>query len=54
MSQPTRNQRSYDPLVFWVSASLTILFVLWSALFPDSMETVVDGVFGWTTEKWGR
>lgn len=52
MSQPAKT-RSYDPLTFWVSASLTILFVLWSAVFPDSMETVVNAVFGWTTEKWG-
>jgi choline/glycine/proline betaine transport protein/glycine betaine transporter len=52
MMQPDK-ERPFDPLVFWVSASLTVLFVLWSAIFPESMETVVNAVFGWTTEKWG-
>lgn len=52
MMQPNK-ERPFDPLVFWVSASLTVLFVLWSAIFPESMETVVNAVFGWTTEKWG-
>jgi choline-glycine betaine transporter len=53
MSGASEKPRSYDPLVFWVSASLTILFVLWSAVFPDSMESVVNSVFAWTTEGWG-
>ncbi|MGD8465723.1 MAG: BCCT family transporter, partial [Anaerolineae bacterium] len=52
MAQPNK-ERAFDPLVFWVSASITILFVLWSAVFPESMETVVNAVFGWTTKKWG-
>ncbi len=46
-------KRSFDPLVFWVSASLTLLFILWAALFPESMETVVNAIFSWTTEVWG-
>ena len=52
-SPSSRQERSFDPLVFGVSATLTILFVLWSALFPESMENVVNAVFSWTTEKWG-
>jgi choline/glycine/proline betaine transport protein/glycine betaine transporter len=51
-SPAPKQERSFDPLIFGVSATLTILFVLWSALFPDSMETVVNAVFSWTTEKW--
>jgi glycine betaine transporter len=47
-----KQERPFDPLIFGVSATLTILFVLWSALFPDSMEGVVDAVFAWTTQKW--
>ena len=43
----------FDPLVFWVSASLTLLFILWSALLPGSMERVVNSVFNWTTQGWG-
>jgi choline-glycine betaine transporter len=45
--------RAFDPLVFWVSASLTILFVLWAVILPGSMESVVNSVFEWTTESWG-
>lgn len=48
-----KRERSLDPLVFGVSAGLTIVFVLWSALFPKSMETTVNAAFSWTTEKWG-
>jgi glycine betaine transporter len=51
--QKASKGRGYDPLVFWVSASITILFILWSAVFPESMKSVVDGVFDWTTEGWG-
>jgi choline/glycine/proline betaine transport protein/glycine betaine transporter len=49
----THKERPFDPLVFLVSASITILFVLWAAFFPENMETVVNDVFAWTTEKWG-
>ena len=53
MSQPAKKEKSFDPLIFWVSASITILFILWSAIFPQSMELVVNAVFSWTTEGWG-
>jgi len=53
-SQNTTNEdRSFDPLVFWVSAVLTVLFVLWAVVFPASMERVVNFVFDWTTLGWG-
>jgi choline/glycine/proline betaine transport protein/glycine betaine transporter len=52
-TQPAKKENPFDPLVFWVSASLTILFVLWSAIFPDNMESVVNALFSWTTESWG-
>jgi glycine betaine transporter len=52
-SPAPKQERSFDPLIFGVSATLTTLFVLWSALFPESMETVVNALFSWTTEKWG-
>ncbi len=45
--------RAFDPLTFGVSGGLTILFVLWSILFPESMKSVVNAVFTWTTEGWG-
>jgi choline/glycine/proline betaine transport protein/glycine betaine transporter len=47
------SSRPYDPLIFWVSASLTVLFVLWSVIFPDQMSSVIDAVFNWTTQYWG-
>jgi choline/glycine/proline betaine transport protein/glycine betaine transporter len=53
INQQPSTKRAFAPLVFWVSASLTILFILWSALFPESMETVVNAIFTWTTEVWG-
>ncbi len=47
------SDKPFDPLTFWVSASITILFILWSILFPDNMESVVNSVFDWTTTSWG-
>lgn len=47
------DDRPFDRLVFWVSASLTILFILWSSLLPENMERVVSSVFNWTTQGWG-
>lgn len=51
--QHPANDRPFDPLVFWVSASLTTLFVLWSILLPASMERVVNAVFDFATQGWG-
>jgi choline/glycine/proline betaine transport protein/glycine betaine transporter len=48
-----KNERPFDPLIFWVSASLTILFVAWSIVFPANMERVINAVFKWTTVGWG-
>ncbi len=47
------NSAPFDPLVFWVSASLTVLFILWSVVLPENMERVVNAVFKFTTEGWG-
>jgi choline/glycine/proline betaine transport protein/glycine betaine transporter len=47
------NDRPFDPLVFWVSAALTTLFVLWSIVFPANMERVINRIFNWTTQGWG-
>lgn len=52
MSQSTNNERSFDPLVFWVSAGLTIAFIVWGVVLPDSFNAVVTAVFSWTTEGW--
>jgi choline/glycine/proline betaine transport protein/glycine betaine transporter len=53
MSQINENKRPFDPLIFWVSAVLTVLFVLWSILFPANMERVVNDIFKFTTQGWG-
>lgn len=47
------NSRPFDPFIFLVSASITVAFVLWSLVFPENMNTVINGVFGWTTRFWG-
>ncbi len=52
-STSSNKDRPFDPLIFWVSATLIILFVLWSIIFPQNMEQVIDAVFNWTTQGWG-
>jgi choline/glycine/proline betaine transport protein/glycine betaine transporter len=52
MSQSTTDLRPFDPVIFWVSASVTVLFVLWSILMPESMNVAINGVFSWTTTTW--
>ncbi len=53
MSQSKADTRAFDPIIFWVSASVTVLFVLWSIVFPENMSTTINGVFAWTTTTWG-
>ncbi|MCA1795698.1 MAG: BCCT family transporter [Desulfobacteraceae bacterium] len=52
MTQNTVSTRPFDPFVFWISAGVTIAFVLWSIVFPDNMAAVINGVFNWTTTVW--
>jgi glycine betaine transporter len=47
------SNRPFDPVVFWISASVTILFVVWSIVFPENMTAVINAVFAWTTGSWG-
>ncbi len=53
MEVATRNERSYDPMVFWISAAVVVAFLAWGALFPKSMSSGINAVFGWTTSNWG-
>ena len=46
-------ERAFDPLIFWVSASITVAFVIWSVVFPKAMASVINAVFSWTTGYWG-
>lgn len=48
-----KQSKAFDPFVFWVSASVTLFFILWSIVFPKSMTTAINAVFGWTTGSWG-
>ena len=48
-----KTQRAYDPFVFWISATITVIFVVWSVLLPERMNAVINAVFGWTTGNWG-
>ena len=45
-------EKAYDPIVFWVSATITIAFVIWSIALPESMNRVINAVFSWTTGNW--
>ncbi len=47
------SDRPFDPAVFWVSAAVTVGFILWAVLFPDSMGKTINAVFSWTTTQWG-
>lgn len=46
-------KKTFEPLIFWVSATVTILFILWSVIFPENMQSVIGVVFSWTTKYWG-
>jgi choline/glycine/proline betaine transport protein/glycine betaine transporter len=48
-----KKNRAFDPMVFWISAGLTVAFIVWAAVFPDNMNKVINGVFNWTTGNWG-
>ena len=52
MSQKAGN-RAFDPLIFWVSSGIAVAFGLWSLLFPENMNTVINGAFGRTIRFWG-
>ena len=52
MTRPTVSIRPFDPMVFWVSAGVTVAFVLGSILFPDTMASMINAVFTWTTTMW--
>ncbi len=49
----SNSSKPFDPFIFWTSASITILFVLWSIFFPENMSSTINAVFGWTTKNWG-
>lgn len=48
----SNKDKPFDPPVFWVSAVVTVAFILWAALFPESMSKAVGGIFAWTTTYW--
>jgi glycine betaine transporter len=50
---PSDAAKPFDPFVFWISASLTVLFVVWSAFFPETMNAAVNAIFAYTTIDWG-
>lgn len=44
---------SMNPPVFFAVAGLTVLFVLFAALFTETADTVFSAVYDWVTEKAG-
>jgi len=53
MSTNKPSTRAFDPMVFGVSASVTICFVAWAIIFPKSMSESIGTIFNWTTAYWG-
>ena len=49
----TSDTKVFDPFVFWISASVTVVFVVLSLVFPENMTGAINAVFSWTTTKWG-
>jgi choline/glycine/proline betaine transport protein/glycine betaine transporter len=47
------NLKKMDPVIFGVSAFLTIAFVLWAALDEKGFTAAVDKAFTWITVDWG-
>ncbi|HEX5641897.1 MAG TPA: BCCT family transporter, partial [Thermoleophilia bacterium] len=45
--------KKMDPVIFGVSAFLTIAFVLWAALDEEGFTAAVDKAFTWITVDWG-
>jgi glycine betaine transporter len=45
--------RRMDPVIFGVSAAITIAFVVWSAVDQKGMTAAVNRAFTWTTVDWG-
>ena len=42
-----------DPVVFWVSAGISVLFVLWGVFFTDSLSAVASAVLGFLIDSFG-
>lgn len=42
-----------DPVVFWISLGISILFVLWGVLFTDNLAAVASAVLGWLIASFG-
>ncbi len=53
MTQSNQDKRSYDPMVFWISAAVVVVFLIWGVFFPKNMSSGINAVFGWTTKYWG-
>lgn len=45
--------KKMDPLIFGVSAALTIAFVLWAAIDEEGFTAAVNKAFTWITVEWG-
>ncbi len=49
----SQKTRVFDPVVFWVSAAVTIFFVAWAVIMPENFSKTINAVFSWTTNDWG-
>lgn len=48
-----RRRYSVDKLVFAIAGGLTVGFVIWGVVAPDSVASVAQSAFGWTTRNVG-
>ena len=51
--QGIEEERSKVGVVFWVSAAVSLAFILWGAIAPTSFGTVTQAVFDWVVSNLG-
>ena len=51
--QSIEDQRSKVGVVFWVSAAVSLAFILWGVISPTSFGTVTQAVFDWVVSNLG-
>ena len=42
-----------DPVVFWVAAGISALFVLWGVFFTENLSAVASAVLGFLIDSFG-
>ncbi len=53
MQQNIESERSEVGVVFWVSAAVALVFILWGVIAPASFGAVTQGIFDWVVSNLG-